>query len=122
MEFRHLRCFLAVAEELHFARAAGRLQIEQSPLSRAIKELEEDLGEQLFVRSGRSTRLRRAGSRHRRSVRPEVVLAPEHLAACRCHLAQEAGRQGVAQFDGLRQALRRINCGLGELDLGQDDS
>jgi DNA-binding transcriptional LysR family regulator len=61
VEIRHLRCFIAVAEELHFARAAERLHIEQSPLSRAIKELEYDLKAQLFERTTRSTRLTWAG-------------------------------------------------------------
>lgn len=74
MELRHLRCFLAVAEELHFAKAAQRLHIEQSPLSRAIKELEEELGMTLFERTTRSTRLTRAGKLFREHV-PRVFTA-----------------------------------------------
>ncbi|UPG87271.1 LysR substrate-binding domain-containing protein [Luteibacter aegosomatis] len=74
MELRHLRCFLAVAEELHFAKAAQRLHIEQSPLSRAIKELEEELGMALFERTTRSTRLTRAGKLFREHV-PRVFTA-----------------------------------------------
>lgn len=51
MRIRHLRYFLIVAEELNFARAATRVHIEPSPLSRAIKELESDLGVRLFKRN-----------------------------------------------------------------------
>lgn len=61
MEIRHLRYFIAVAEELQISRAAERLHIELSPLSRAIKELQEDLGVKLFVRTTRSTRMTQAG-------------------------------------------------------------
>jgi hypothetical protein len=50
LEIRGLRYFVALAEELHFARAAARVGIEQSPLSKAISEMERDLGVQLFVR------------------------------------------------------------------------
>lgn len=76
MELRHLRCFLAVANELHFARAAERLHIDQSPLSRTIKDLEEELGARLFARTTRSTRLTRAGKVFLEHV-PRVFVALE---------------------------------------------
>jgi DNA-binding transcriptional LysR family regulator len=57
MELRQLRDFVALAEELHYARAAARLGIDQSPLSRRIKEFEAGLGVLLFARTSRGTQL-----------------------------------------------------------------
>lgn len=62
LELRHLHYFITLAEELHFARAAERLRMEQSPLSRAIREMERLLGVRLFERNTRSTRITRAGT------------------------------------------------------------
>ncbi|MDP1930467.1 MAG: LysR family transcriptional regulator [Gammaproteobacteria bacterium] len=94
MELRHLRCFIAVAEELHFSRAAARLHVEQSPLSRTIKQLESKLGAILFERTSRGMRLTWAGQVFLEDAR-RVLLSVEHAKA-----------NAKAAANGYRGALR----------------
>ena len=62
MEIQQLRVFLAVADELHFGRAAERLHLAQPPVSRIVRQLERDVGNDLFIRSTRSVQLTAAGA------------------------------------------------------------
>src|ERR1700721_769368 len=99
METRELRYFVAVAEELHFARAAARVGIEQSPLSKAITHMERRLGVRLFIRTRRSTQLTAAGETlllDARRILAEVDAAQRRLSAV------AAGHRG------------RLRVGLGE--------
>ncbi|HBO4624819.1 TPA: LysR family transcriptional regulator [Pseudomonas aeruginosa] len=101
MELRHLRYFQAVAEELRFARAAERLHIEQSPLSRAIKELEEELGVVLFARTTRSTRLTRAGALFLEHVRRVLAAVEQARDSVKAAANGFHGQLRVALSDGI---------------------
>ncbi|WP_327267852.1 LysR family transcriptional regulator [Streptomyces sp. NBC_01218] len=97
MELRHLVGFVAVAEELHFGRAARRLRMAQPPLSQQIRRLEKELGVQLFERSTRSVRLTSAG---------EAFLGPVRTA-----LAGLDAAAGVARAAG-RGEYGRVTIGF----------
>ena len=101
MELRHLRYFIAVAEELHFARAAERLHIEQSPLSRAIKDLEYDLDVQLFERTTRSTRLTWAGQVFLDEAHRVLSTLKQAIASTQAAATGYRGKLRIALSDGI---------------------
>ncbi len=95
MELRHLRYFVAVAEEEHMTRAALRLGIQQPPLSQQIRDLERELGVELFDRTPRSVKLNTAGSVFLDDARTLLTLADEAVMRVRQSARGELGRIAV---------------------------
>jgi len=81
LDLRQLHAFVAVAEELHFGRAAARLHLAQSPLSRVIQRLEAATGVALFVRNKRHVSLTPAGEALLEGAR-ELLALTERIEAC----------------------------------------
>jgi DNA-binding transcriptional LysR family regulator len=92
VELRHLRYFVAVAEELHFGRAAKRLHVAQPSLSRQVRDLERELGVPLFSRSSRRVALTSAGEAFLVGARLAIVRAGEAVDEARRAHRGEVGR------------------------------
>jgi DNA-binding transcriptional LysR family regulator len=95
IELRHLRYFIAVAEEGHVTRASERLGIAQPPLSQQIKALEQAVGTPLFIRHPRGVALTDAGTRFLEGARATMATLEETLDATRRTARGEQGRLAV---------------------------
>jgi DNA-binding transcriptional LysR family regulator len=111
MELRQLRYFVAVAEELHFRRAAERLHISQPPLSQQIRALEEELGFALLVRTRRRVELTAAGAAFLRDAR---ALLGELEGAVATARRIDAGQTGRLRINFVGSALLSIVPGTVE--------
>jgi len=124
MELRHLHYFIAVAEELHFSRAAERLHIAQPPLSQQIRDLEAELGVTLFERTKRRVELTAPGQVFLEKVRQAIQHIEQAVEAAQRASRGEIGRLSIgfnssATYSVLPTLLRKFreSCPEVELDL-----
>ncbi|MBW5247604.1 LysR family transcriptional regulator [Streptomyces poriferorum] len=122
MELRHLFAFIAVAEELHFGRAAKRLQMAQPPLSQQIRRLEKELGVQLFERNTRSVRLTSAGESFLQPVRTVIEDLDTAVQAAKAAGRGEYGRvsigfAGASSHETLPRLTRAVRAAHPAIEL-----
>ncbi|HXZ39201.1 MAG TPA: LysR substrate-binding domain-containing protein [Terriglobales bacterium] len=108
MELRHVRYFLAVAESLNFSKAAQQLHIAQPPLSRQIRQLEDELGVELFVRTRRGVQLTKAGRAFLDEGRKLVVQAGHATEAARHAQKGESGIVRIGIASGLGGLVAKV--------------
>ena len=108
MELRHLRYFLTVCEEMNFTKAAERLMIAQPPLSRQIKDLEEELGAPLFVRQHHTLALTDEGVRFRSYANRIVSLADRSVEDIK---EMNTGLQGTVYIAEVEGKAPRLTSG-----------
>lgn len=124
---RHLRCFVAVAEELHFGRAAQRLHLSQPPVSLAIKELEAELGQRLFERSSRRIALTPAGEEALADARATLARAEAMRQRAQERARGQGGRLAIgfislAAYSYLPDVLRRFSAAFPQVTLQLHES
>ena len=122
MELRHLRYFIAVAEELHFGRAAERLSIAQPPLSQQIQQLERELGFSVFLRTQRRVELTPAGRLFLDEARAALAGLEKAAAAGRRIARGEVGWLGIgfvgtAAYRSLPTVLSAFRSRYPDVDL-----
>lgn len=108
MELRLVRYFIAVAEYLNFSRAAQQLHIAQPPLSRQIRQLEDELGVQLFARNKRHVELTKAGQAFLEEARKLVVQAGHATEAARHAQKGESGVVRIGIASGLGSVVSHV--------------
>lgn len=122
MELRHLRYFIAVAEELHFGRAAARLHLAQPALSQQIRRLEEEINVQLFHRTKRRVTLTEPGAVFLEKARLTVSHAGEAVVSAQKANRGEVGELSVgfvgsAAFEFLPEVLKKFRSSFPEVGL-----
>jgi DNA-binding transcriptional LysR family regulator len=122
VELRHLRYFIAVAEELNFSRAAERMHMAQPPLSAAIRQLERDVGVDLFVRTTREVKLTDAGRAFLQGARRTLAGGERAAEDAKRAAAGELGQLRIAyswstRFETLPALGRAFRAGHPDVEL-----